>query len=115
VAFQPHRFTRTAALLDAFGPALSAADHIVLTDIYSAGEDPIPSASLEALAASVRRSVRVPVDIARQIDDVPSALAGIARPGDVVITLGAGSIHTVPARLIELLSRGNSASPGTGA
>ena len=43
VVFQPHRFSRTAALLDAFGPALASADHIVLTDIYSAGEDPIPS------------------------------------------------------------------------
>ena len=49
VAFQPHRFTRTAALMDAFGPALAGADHIVLTDIYAAGEDPIPGVTLEAL------------------------------------------------------------------
>ena len=50
VAFQPHRFTRTAALMDAFGPALAGADHIVLTDIYAAGEEPIPGVTLEALA-----------------------------------------------------------------
>ncbi len=57
VAFQPHRYSRTAALLDAFGPALAGADHIVLTDIYSAGEDPLPGATLERLAASVRAAV----------------------------------------------------------
>src|SRR6266498_1186874 len=50
VAFQPHRFTRTQALMDAFGPALAAADHVLLTDIYAAGEDPIPDVTLEALA-----------------------------------------------------------------
>src|SRR5262249_28543173 len=49
VAFQPHRFTRTAALIDAFGPALAGADHVVLTDIYSAGEDPIAGVTLDAL------------------------------------------------------------------
>jgi hypothetical protein len=54
VAFQPHRFTRTAALMDAFGPALAGADHIVLTDIYAAGEEPIPASTLDALAAAVR-------------------------------------------------------------
>src|SRR4029453_19390802 len=54
VPFPPHRYTRTAALLDDFGPALAQADHVVLTDIYSAGEDPIPGATLDALAAAVR-------------------------------------------------------------
>jgi UDP-N-acetylmuramate--alanine ligase len=103
VAFQPHRFTRTAALLDAFGPALQGADHIVLTDVYSAGEDPIPGASLENLAASVRRAVAVPVDVVARLDDVPQALVAAAKPGDVVITLGAGSIGTVPDKLLELL------------
>src|SRR5439155_2285513 len=57
VAFQPHRFTRTASLMDAFGPALAGADYIVLTDIYAAGEEPIPGITLDALAAVVRRSV----------------------------------------------------------
>jgi UDP-N-acetylmuramate--alanine ligase len=103
VAFQPHRFSRTAALMDAFGPALAASDHIVLTDIYAAGEDPIPGATLDALAAAVRRSVRVPVDVVARLEDVPAALAALARPGDVIITLGAGSIGSVPERLIELL------------
>jgi UDP-N-acetylmuramate--alanine ligase len=104
VAFQPHRFSRTAALMDAFGPALAGADHVVLTDIYSAGEDPIPGVTLETLAAAVRRAVSVPVDLVPRVDDIVPALAGIAKPGDIVITLGAGSIGTVPDRLIEALT-----------
>jgi UDP-N-acetylmuramate--alanine ligase len=104
VAFQPHRFTRTARLMDAFGPALAAADHVVLTDIYAAGEDPIEGATIEALAASIRRTIPAPVDVVVRIEDVADALARVARPGDVVITLGAGSIGTVPERLIDLLS-----------
>jgi UDP-N-acetylmuramate--alanine ligase len=104
VAFQPHRFTRTAALMDAFGPALAGADHIVLTDIYAAGERPIPGITLDALAAAIRRSVRAPVDVAASLEDVVPAIVRVARPGDVVITLGAGSIGGVPEKLIEAFS-----------
>src|SRR5262249_30053351 len=52
VAFQPHRFTRTSALINAFGPALGGADHILLADIYAAGEDPIPGVTIEALGSA---------------------------------------------------------------
>ena len=103
VAFQPHRFTRTASLMEAFGPALSTADHIVLTDIYAAGEAPIAGATLDALAAAIRRGVHVPLDVAPTLDDVVAAVVRAARPGDVVLTLGAGSIGSVPERLIEAL------------
>jgi UDP-N-acetylmuramate--alanine ligase len=103
VAFQPHRFTRTSMLMDAFGPALSGADHVLLTDIYSAGEDPIPGVTLEALAASVRRSVPA-VDVVPRLDDLAAAIARVARRGDVVITLGAGSIGGVADRVVEALS-----------
>jgi UDP-N-acetylmuramate--alanine ligase len=103
VAFQPHRYTRTAALLDAFGPALAGADRIVLTDVYAAGEDPIAGATLDALAASVRRAVSCPVDVVPALEDLPRAIAAVVRSGDVVITLGAGSIGTIPDRLIALL------------
>jgi UDP-N-acetylmuramate--alanine ligase len=105
VAFQPHRYTRTAALLDAFGPALAGADYIVLTDIYSAGEDPIEGVTIDALAEAVRRDAGRPVDIARRVDDVAPLLARLARPGDVVLTLGAGSIGSVAAKLIEALEK----------
>jgi UDP-N-acetylmuramate--alanine ligase len=103
VAFQPHRYTRTASLMEAFGPSLSNADHIVLTDIYAASEDPIPGVTLDALAASIRQSTAVPLDVAPKLDDVVAAIARIAKPGDVVITLGAGSIGSVPERLLEAL------------
>jgi UDP-N-acetylmuramate--alanine ligase len=103
VAFQPHRYTRTAALLDAFGPALAAADHVVLTDIYSAGEDPIAGVTLDALGAAVRRALPGAVDVVPKLDDVVPALVKVVKPGDVVITLGAGSIGTVPDRLVAAL------------
>jgi UDP-N-acetylmuramate--alanine ligase len=103
VAFQPHRFSRTLALMKAFGPALSGADHIVLTDIYSAGEDPIPGVTIDALAAAIRRAVRAEVDVVPRLDDLVAAIVRVARAGDVVITLGAGSIGGVPHRLIEAL------------
>jgi UDP-N-acetylmuramate--alanine ligase len=108
VAFQPHRFTRTASLMAAFGPALTDADHIVLTDIYAAGEDPIAGVTVDVLAESIRRSTAAPVDLVPRLDDVAPAVARIARRGDVVITLGAGSIGAVPGRLIELLKGASS-------
>jgi UDP-N-acetylmuramate--alanine ligase len=104
VAFQPHRFSRTAALMDAFGPALGGADHIVLTDIYAAGEDPIPGVTLDALGKAVQRSAAVPVELVARLDDVVAAVVRVARPGDIVITLGAGSIGTVPDRLVAALT-----------
>ena len=109
VAFQPHRFSRTKALMDAFGPALGGAAHVVLTEIYAAGEEAIPGVTLDALAAAVRRSVSTPVDVVRSLDEVPGALAAIARPGDVVIVLGAGSIGSVADRLVRLLAPGGAA------
>jgi UDP-N-acetylmuramate--alanine ligase len=110
VAFQPHRFTRTAALLHEFGPSLAVADRIVLTGIYAAGEAPIPGVTIDALAAAVQRSAKNPVTVVHRLEDVAPAVARLAAPGDVVITLGAGSIGTVPDRLIELLERGPAAA-----
>jgi UDP-N-acetylmuramate--alanine ligase len=104
VAFQPHRFTRTKQLFGAFGPALREADEIVLTDIYAAGEEPIAGVTLDTLADSIRAAGR-PVHVARTLDEVVPALVQIAQPGDVVITLGAGSIGTVPRRLVDALKQ----------
>jgi UDP-N-acetylmuramate--alanine ligase len=110
IAFQPHRYTRTAALMPAFGPSLAGADHIVLTDIYSAGEEPLPGVTIEALAAAVRGGTKAPVDVVKKIDDVAGALAGVARRGDVVLTLGAGSIGSVAAKLVALLDEAEGAT-----
>jgi UDP-N-acetylmuramate--alanine ligase len=103
VAFQPHRFTRTQQLMGEFGPALRDADEIVLTDIYAASEDAIPGVTLEALAESVRAGSSRPVHVATSLDDVIPTVLRLARPGDAVITLGAGSIGTLPKRLIDAL------------
>jgi UDP-N-acetylmuramate--alanine ligase len=103
VAFQPHRYTRTASLMDAFGPALAGADYLVLTDIYPAGEDPIPGVTLEALATAIRRAVSIPVEVVPRLDQVVTAIARVASPGDVVITLGAGSVGTLADRVVSAL------------
>ena len=105
VVFQPHRYTRTRDLLDEFGPALGGADEIVLTDIYAAGEPPLAGVTIEALDDVVRRTGR-PVTLVKALDDVPAAVASIAKPNDLVITLGAGSIGSLPDRILDALRGG---------
>jgi UDP-N-acetylmuramate--alanine ligase len=103
VAFQPHRYTRTERLMHEFGPAFADADEVVLTDIYAASEEPIAGVTVEALAASVTRGSGRPVRIVKAIDRLAGELAAAARPGDAVLTLGAGSIAAVPKRLLAVL------------
>jgi UDP-N-acetylmuramate--alanine ligase len=100
--FQPHRYTRTRDLLAEFGPALSLADVVVLTDIYAAGEAPIPGVTLEALAGAIRASVP-DVRVVPEISDIPAAIRSMSRDGDLVLTLGAGSIGTVGDRVVAAL------------
>jgi UDP-N-acetylmuramate--alanine ligase len=105
VAFQPHRYSRTAQLLEEFGPALKDADEIVLTGVYPAGEEPISGITLDAVAQAVRRGSGRPVHPAATLDDVVAAILQLARAGDAVITLGAGSIGQVPRMLVDALTR----------
>ncbi len=119
VVFQPHRYTRTRDLLEAFGEALGGADEIILTDIYSAGEAPIAGATAEAIEAVVRKTGRA-VRLVKGLDDLPAAVAATARPNDLVITLGAGSIGTMAERILEALAAvpgeaGGPADPSAGA
>jgi UDP-N-acetylmuramate--alanine ligase len=104
VVFQPHRYSRTWRLLDRFGPALSGADVVVLTDIYSAGEDAMPGVTVDVLADAIRRHTDVPLHLVRDVGDVPSEVARLARPGDVVMTLGAGSIGAASAAIVKALA-----------
>jgi len=103
VAFQPHRYSRTERLMQEFGPALREADELLLTDIYAASEDPIPGVTLDALAEAVRRGSGRPVRVVTRLDDLVPELLRVVRPGDAVITLGAGSIGAVPKPLLEAL------------
>jgi UDP-N-acetylmuramate--alanine ligase len=101
--FQPHRYSRTRDLLDDFGPALAIADVVVLTDIYPAGEPPISGVTIDALAAAVRRAA-ADVRVVASLTDLPGAVARIAQPGDLIVTLGAGSIGTVGDRILTALN-----------
>lgn len=101
--FQPHRFSRTAQLMDEFPAALALADELVLTDIYPAGEAAMPGVTVEALASRVRQAAHGPVHVVASLADLPEAVARLARPGDLVITLGAGSIGTIGPRVLEAL------------
>jgi UDP-N-acetylmuramate--alanine ligase len=104
VVFQPHRYSRTRDLRDAFGDALGGADEVVLTDIYSAGEAPLPGVTIEGVEAAVRRT-GTPVHVVKPLEEVPRAVVALARPNDLVITLGAGSIGTLPDRILAELAK----------
>ena len=114
VVFQPHRYSRTSQLLREFGTALSAADEVVLTDIYAAGEDPIDGVTVEAVAESVRSAGDCPVHVIKNLQELPGAVSELVRAGDLVITLGAGSIGSVADRILSEL-RNQSAQPNASA
>ncbi|GAB7538493.1 hypothetical protein BGC_47160 [Burkholderia sp. 3C] len=101
LAFQPHRYTRTRDCFEDFVKVLSTVDALVLTEVYAAGEAAIPTASGEALARALRAIGRVDPVFVATVDELPAALARVVRAGDVVITMGAGSIGAVPGRIAQ--------------
>jgi UDP-N-acetylmuramate-alanine ligase len=103
LAFQPHRFTRTRDCFEDFVKVLSTVDALVLTEVYSAGEAPIVAADGRALARALRVAGKVEPVFVDTVDEVPDALSTMVRDGDVVITMGAGSIGGVPGRLAQEL------------
>ena len=100
LAFQPHRYTRTRDLFEDFVRVLSAADVVVLADVYPAGEVPIVAADGRALARALRVAGKVEPVFVEDIADLPAMLRGLARDGDVVLTMGAGSIGGTPLQLV---------------
>ena len=105
VVFQPHRYSRTARLLERFGQALAGADALVLTGVYAAGEPRLEGVDADAVARAVRQRSPLPVEIADSLEDAASRVAGLARSGDTVVVLGAGSIGRVAPRIAELIER----------
>ena len=99
LAFQPHRYSRTRDLFEDFVAVLSTVDALVLTDVYAAGESPIVAADGRALARAVRVAGQVEPVFAEKLADVAPAIGAIARDGDVVVTMGAGSIGQIPVQL----------------
>jgi len=100
LAFQPHRYTRTRDLFEDFVRVLSSADALLLTEVYPAGEAPIVAADGRSLARAVRVAGRVEPIFVERIDALAAEILRVARDGDVVVTMGAGSIGAVPAQLL---------------
>ncbi|MBK8116949.1 MAG: UDP-N-acetylmuramate--L-alanine ligase [Candidatus Accumulibacter sp.] len=99
LAFQPHRYTRTRDCFEDFVKVLSGVDALVLTEVYAAGEQPIVAADARALARAVRVAGKVEPVFVEAIADLPQAILDAARDGDVVMTMGAGSIGAIPGKL----------------
>jgi UDP-N-acetylmuramate--alanine ligase len=101
--FQPHRYSRTAFLRNEFGSAFKPSDILVLTDVYSAGEAPIPGITGEVLKEEVERQTSKKVIYIADKDKIARYLSEIVEPGDLVITMGAGNVYRVGEELIEVL------------
>jgi len=101
LAFQPHRYTRTRDLFEDFVKILCEADALLLAEVYAAGEAPIVAADGRSLARAVRVAGRVEPVFVADIADMPAAIFKAVRDGDVVITMGAGSIGSIPARVAQ--------------
>ena len=99
LAFQPHRYTRTRDLFEDFVHVLSTVDALVLADVYPAGETPIVAADGRALARAVRVAGRVEPVFVEAVTGIPDAIRDVAKDGDVVVTMGAGSIGAIAAQL----------------
>jgi len=105
LAFQPHRYTRTHDLIDDFGQVLSEADVLLVTEVYPAGEAPIANADGRAVCRAVRSRGRVEPVFVEDVQQLAESLRELLEDGDLVVTMGAGSIgavaHELPARLTE--------------
>jgi UDP-N-acetylmuramate--alanine ligase len=98
--FQPHRYTRLQHLMDGFAGSFSESDALFLTDIYPAGEKPIPGVTAERLAEKISHSQFF---LHKDLDTLPEKVLSFARPGDLILFLGAGSITSVADRTARLL------------
>ncbi|MBP1661382.1 MAG: murC, partial [Candidatus Aminicenantes bacterium] len=105
--FQPHRYTRLSKLMTAFATAFNQADVLVLTEIYPAGEAPIPGATGRALCEEVRQFGHKQVHFEPDLKKIGPLLRTILAPGDIVLVLGAGNINrTIPDIIAGLEAKG---------
>jgi len=103
VAFQPHRYTRTKALFDRFVISFNEADILVVCPIFSAGENAIDGVSAESLAQGIKEHGHKEVIFCKSQEDVILTLREVARPGDAVMTLGAGDVYRIGEKLLDEL------------
>jgi len=106
VLFQPHRYTRTQALLAEFGACFDGAHRVFVTDIYAAGEKPIPGVGTEAIVERVRKKGRAEIEHVRTFEDGVRLIAQAVRAGDMVITMGAGDVTKAGDLLLAQLGAG---------
>jgi UDP-N-acetylmuramate--alanine ligase len=103
VIFQPHRFTRTRDLMDDFATAFSDADTLSVLDIYAASEKPIDGITAEVLAQRISGAGKREVVYVPSLDDAAQRAAAVAQAGDMVLTLGAGSVSQLGPMILEKL------------
>jgi len=102
--FQPHRYTRTLDLLDQFSGAFAGADTVIVLPIYAASEPPIAGVTAERLAEQIHAQNGSPrVEFAPEFADAVRAVAGVARDGDMILTLGAGSVSQLAPQILAAL------------
>ncbi|MEY4738514.1 MAG: hypothetical protein RL302_2833 [Pseudomonadota bacterium] len=110
LAFQPHRFTRTRDCFEDFVKVIGQADAVLLGEVYAAGEAPIVAADGRSLARALRVAGKVEPIFVDDIADMPQAAVDNARPGDVLVCMGAGSIGAVPGKIVDLLQKAEQAT-----
>jgi UDP-N-acetylmuramate--alanine ligase len=101
LAFQPHRYTRTRDVFEDFVKVLSSVDALVLTEVYAAGEAPIVAADGRALTRAIRVAGKVEPVFVESVGEMPQAILNVVRDGDVVLTMGAGTVGQVPGLLVS--------------
>ncbi|HTU66987.1 MAG TPA: UDP-N-acetylmuramate--L-alanine ligase [Steroidobacteraceae bacterium] len=105
LAFQPHRYTRTRDLLDDFANVLAGGDALLVTEVYAAGEQPIAAADGRAICRAVRTRGKIEPVFVEKVETLDEALRDVLKPGDVLVTMGAGSISAVSHALPKKLGR----------
>jgi UDP-N-acetylmuramate--alanine ligase len=103
VLFQPHRYSRTHDLMQEFARSFNNADTLFITDIYAASEDPIEGVTAESLTNAIKRFGHKDVRYVGRLEDAAAALRDHVQPGDLVLTMGAGTVNRVSDQLLELL------------
>jgi UDP-N-acetylmuramate--alanine ligase len=114
IAFQPHRYTRTRDCFEDFVKVMGHADAILLTEVYSAGESPIVAADGRSLARALRVAGKVDPVFIDDVNELALAIVDHARDGDVVISMGAGSIAAVPQRVFDMQGGRDALEPTSG-
>jgi UDP-N-acetylmuramate--alanine ligase len=115
VVFQPHRYTRTQLLMDEFATAFANADSLLVLDVYAASEPPIEGITGEVLARRIREKGTQTVSYVGSFAEAVARVSAVAQPGDMILTLGAGSVSQIGPLILERLEAGQAVAAPSGA